>query len=227
MIKLINICKTFNKNIKPFLLFENLNLNICKSKLTCIIGRSGCGKTTLLNIIGSLDSPDSGEVYINNINITNYNEDELARYRNEKIGYIFQDFILEKSMTVIENVCLPLVIKGVKKTERNKSALAILEKLDLLDKKDEIVLNLSGGEAQRVCIARALISNPDIILADEPTGQLDYENGQLILTILKDLTIEGKTVVLVTHNLEDAKKYADEIITMNNGKIIETCSYEN
>lgn len=220
MIILQNINKTFNKDKNPLVIFNNLNLTIDTNKFIAIVGRSGSGKSTLLNLIGSIEKPDSGEIIINDINITKLNDKELSKYRNEQIGYIFQSFFLEPSLSAIDNVSMPLAIRGIPLNERENIAKEILNKLGILEKAYEKTDKLSGGEKQRVCIARALITNPSIILADEPTGQLDYETGQEILKILRNIVDEGKTVLLVTHNQEDANNYADKILRIKDGKFI-------
>ena len=220
MIILQNINKTFNKDKNPLVIFNNLNLTIDTNKFIAIVGRSGSGKSTLLNLIGSIEKPDSGEIIINDINITKLNDKELSKYRNEQIGYIFQSFFLEPSLSAIDNVSMPLAIRGIPLNERENIAKEILNKLGILEKAYEKTDKLSGGEKQRVCIARALITNPSIILSDEPTGQLDYETGQEILKILRNIVDEGKTVLLVTHNQEDANNYADKILRIKDGKFI-------
>ncbi len=208
MVELKNVYKSFGE----LKVLNDLNLIFEDSKLTAIIGRSGIGKSTTLNLIGALDKPTSGDVLYNGESILKYNEDELADFRNKNIGYIFQNFYLENSFKVIDNVTLPLVIAGIPKNERIDRARELLDYFQISDKENEITANLSGGEAQRVCIARALINNPSVILADEPTGNLDYENGQYVMQKLKEIAHKGKTVILVTHNEEDARKYADNII---------------
>ncbi len=220
MIKFENVSKVFNKDTNPIVVFDNLNLEIETNKFISILGRSGSGKSTLLNLIGGIENVDKGNIYIGDKNITNLNKDSLAQFRNEEIGYIFQKFILEPSLSVLDNVAIPLVIRGVDKKEREKKAKEVLTILNLEDRINETVRNLSGGEQQRVCIARALIGDANIILADEPTGNLDYERGQEVLRYLKNISLEGKSVILVTHNKEDAYKYSDYVYEINDGKII-------
>ena len=220
MIKLENVSKVFNKDTNPIVVFDNLNFEIETNKFISILGRSGSGKSTLLNLIGGIENVDKGNIYIGDKNITNLNRDSLAKFRNEEIGYIFQKFILEPSLSVLDNVVIPLVIRGVDKKEREKKAKEVLTILNLEDRINETVRNLSGGEQQRVCIARALIGDANIILADEPTGNLDYERGQEVLRYLKNISLEGKSVILVTHNKEDAYKYSDYVYEINDGKII-------
>lgn len=220
MIKLENVSKVFNKDTNPIVVFDNLNFEIETNKFISILGRSGSGKSTLLNLIGGIENVDKGNIYIGDKNITNLNRDSLAKFRNEEIGYIFQKFILEPSLSVLDNIVIPLVIRGVDKKEREKKAKEVLTILNLEDRINETVRNLSGGEQQRVCIARALIGDANIILADEPTGNLDYERGQEVLRYLKNISLEGKSVILVTHNKEDAYKYSDYVYEINDGKII-------
>lgn len=220
MIKFENVSKVFNKDTNPIVVFDNLNLDIETNKFISILGRSGSGKSTLLNLIGGIENADKGNIYVGDKNITNLNKDSLAQFRNEEIGYIFQKFILEPSLSVLDNVVIPLVIRGVDKKEREKKAKEVLTILNLEDRINETVRNLSGGEQQRVCIARALIGDANIILADEPTGNLDYERGQEVLRYLKNISLEGKSVILVTHNKEDAYKYSDYVYEINDGKII-------
>ena len=221
MIKLNNICKTFNKDTNPLVIFNNLNLEIETSKLTAILGRSGSGKSTILNLIGTIEKPDSGSILIDDVDVTKLSDKEISKFRNEKIGYIFQTFFLESSLSVLDNITMPLAIRGVSLKDREKIGNEILGKLGILSKANETVIKLSGGERQRVCIARSLITNPSIILADEPTGQLDYETGQEILAILRDIVNNGKTVILVTHSKEDAYKYADRVLNLKDGIISE------
>lgn len=219
MIKLENVSKVFNKDTNPIVVFDNLNFEIEMNKFVSILGRSGSGKSTLLNLIGGIENANTGNIYIGGKNITNLNRDSLAKFRNEEIGYIFQKFILEPSLSILDNVVMPLVIRGVEKKEREKKAKEVLTFLNLEDRINEKVSNLSGGEQQRVCIARALIGDANIILADEPTGNLDYERGQEVLTFLRKISLEGKTVILVTHNKDDAYKYSDYVYEINDGKI--------
>lgn len=226
MIKLVNVKKEYNDLENKVIALSDINLEIEEGKITAIVGRSGSGKSTMLNLIGTLDIPTSGDIYFDDINVTKLKNDELLKFRNEKIGYIFQQFYLETSLSVLTNVEIPLMIRGINKEEREKQAFKILEKLDLKGKEKTICSKLSGGEQQRVSIARALIADPKLILADEPTGSLDSSNALTVLNILKDIAKTGKTVVLVTHNMDDAKKYANRIIKLQDGKIIEDINNE-
>lgn len=225
MIKIKNICKKYEEGSIVVEALKNINLEFESNGITAIIGRSGSGKSTLLNLIGALDKPTSGNIFFDDVDITNLEENELLQFRNKKIGYIFQNFYLEPALSTITNISLPLIIRGIPKKEREEEALKLIKKLNLDGKEKQITLNLSGGEKQRVCICRALINNPDLILADEPTGNLDYENGQNVMGILKEISKDRK-VILVTHNLDDAKKYANRIINLSDGEIIEDIKNE-
>lgn len=222
MIKLENVSKTFKDNNQLEVL-KNISFEIEDNTFTTIVGKSGSGKTTLMNIIGSIDVPTSGDVYVCDKHLNNLNDKEISEYRNKTIGFVFQSFYLEQQFSVLENVCMPLVIAGVKRKEREETARKYLALLDMLDKEKTKVYKLSGGEKQRVAIARALVNDAKVILADEPTGNLDTKNGTIVLDELKMLTKIGKTVVLITHNMEDAKKYSDRILLLKDGVI----SYEN
>lgn len=218
MIRLENISKTFKDNNELEVL-KKISLEIEKNTFTTIVGKSGSGKTTLMNIIGSIDKPTSGDVYVAGLHLNELNDKEISEFRNKTIGFVFQSFYLEQQFSVLENVCMPLVIAGIKRKEREEIARKYLTLLDLLDKENTKVYKLSGGEKQRVAIARALVNDAKIILADEPTGNLDTKNGEIVLNELKKLTALGKTVVLITHNIDDAKKYSDKIILLKDGVI--------
>lgn len=218
MIKLIGVSKIYGKGEGAVKALDDVSVEIESGKFTAIIGKSGSGKSTMMNIIGALDSVTSGNIISGEFDVTNMNRDALADYRNKNIGYIFQSFYLEPTFTVLENVAMPLTIAGMKKIERENLAKEAINKLGLEDKTDKKASELSGGQKQRVAIARAIVHNPDIILADEPTGNLDSVNGQEVMALLKGIADSGKTVVLVTHNLDDAKK-TDVIIQLKDGKI--------
>lgn len=197
---------------------KDIDLVIEDGKFTCILGKSGSGKSTLMNIIGALDTPTSGKVFNNETDLSSLSENQLADYRNKTTGFVFQSFYLEPSYTVLENVVMPLTIAGMKRKEREELGKEVLIKLGLEDKIYKRANELSGGQKQRVSIARALVRNPDLILADEPTGNLDSQNGAEVMTLFRDIVKMGKSVVLVTHNGEDAKN-ADNIIHIKDGVI--------
>lgn len=221
MLKIEDVSMDFYETNSIVQVLKNINLEICSNELTIIKGPSGSGKTTLLNIIGGLLLPTSGKVLIDNQNIVEMSDDEKADFRNQKLGYVFQAFYLEPNFTVFENVEIPLVISGMNKNERKNKINLALSKVGLLDKQDVIVSKLSGGEKQRVCIARAIVNDPKIIIADEPTGNLDSKNGELVMDMLKSLCNEDRIVIVITHNNDHATKYGDKIYELNDGVINE------
>lgn len=218
MIKLQNVNKIYGEGEGAVTALKSISLDIPDGKLVSVIGKSGSGKSTLINLIGALDTPSAGEIYNNEICINRLNNDELAEYRNKNVGFIFQSFYLEPNFTVLENIEMPLLIDGIDKKIRRERAAALINKFSLTDKIDKKANQLSGGQKQRVSIARALIHEPNLILADEPTGSLDTKNGVEVIAALKDICDVGRTVILVTHNMEDAKK-ADYIIELADGEI--------
>lgn len=221
MLVIENISMNYDETPNIVHALSNVNLILNKNELTIIEGPSGSGKTTLLNIIGGLLKPSSGKILVNNKNIIEMNDNEKAYYRNKVIGFVFQSFYLEPNFTVYDNVEVPLIIAGIPKNERRKMILSTLDSVGLLDKEEMIASKLSGGEKQRVSIARAIVNNPEIILADEPTGNLDSKNGDMIMSLLKRISKEDKIVIVITHNDEQAIKYGDKIYRLNDGEINE------
>ncbi|OKZ91351.1 MAG: hypothetical protein BHW10_00615 [Clostridium sp. CAG:307_30_263] len=221
MLVIENISMNYDETPNIVHALSNVNLILNKNELTIIEGPSGSGKTTLLNIIGGLLKPSSGKILVNNKNIIEMNDNEKAYYRNKVIGFVFQSFYLEPNFTVYDNVEVPLIIAGIPKNERRKMILSTLDSVGLLDKEKMIASKLSGGEKQRVSIARAIVNNPEIILADEPTGNLDSKNGDMIMSLLKRISKEDKIVIVITHNDEQAIKYGDKIYRLNDGEINE------
>lgn len=216
MIELKNVDKIYGSGESAVHALKNVNVTIEDGKFTAILGKSGSGKSTLMNIIGALDSPTGGEVFADGKNLTKMSQNELAEYRNKTTGFVFQSFYLEPTFTVLDNVAMPLIIAGEDRKSREKKATDILIKLGLEDKIMKKANELSGGQKQRVSIARALVHDPDIVLADEPTGNLDSQNGAEVMALLRQICDMGKSVVLVTHNMEDAKN-ADNLILMKDG----------
>lgn len=221
MLKLNKISKSYsiNKNDKISLL-NDISLEISNNKFYGIVGHSGSGKSTLLNIIGLIDDFDSGKYFIDNKEVNYLSEDEKSSIRMKKFGFVFQSFYLNNRLTALENVMIPMYInKGIPKSERKKIAMNLLEKFGLGNRINHRPNQLSGGEQQRVAIARALANNPEVILADEPTGNLDKKNEEMIFNYFKKLVTEDKkTVVIVSHN-EIINKYADIIYKLEDGKI--------
>ncbi len=206
MIKLTEIFKEYRANEIETVALENINIEIAKGEFVSIMGPSGCGKSTLLNVMGLLDTPSSGIVELCGQQASLLKPNDKAVFRNQHLGFIFQSFHLINSLSIIDNVQLPLIYRGVKSKERIAKAKEVLEKLDLSHRMHHLPTQISGGQAQRVAIARAIIGTPDIIFADEPTGNLDSKMGAEVMQILQDLNRqEGKTIVMVTHNEEQAK----------------------
>ena len=219
LIRLSNIYKIYKNDDVVQEANSNINLTIDKGELVSIVGPSGSGKSTLMNILGCLSTPTSGTYVLDDMEVQTLNDNELSIIRNKEIGFIFQKYNLINKLNIKENVELPLVYKKVNVKERNQIVDEVLEKVGLLDKKKKFPNQLSGGECQRVAIARALATDPNIILADEPTGALDTKNGRIVLDIILSLNQEGKTVIIVTHDLSIARE-CKRMISMLDGKII-------
>ncbi|HPD34174.1 MAG TPA: ABC transporter ATP-binding protein, partial [Candidatus Kapabacteria bacterium] len=219
IIKLENIVKRYDMGETQVLALDNISLEIKRNEYVAIMGPSGSGKTTLMSIIGCLDTPTSGTYYLDGENVEEMDDDELADVRNRKIGFVFQTFNLLPRENCIKNVELPLIYAGVKSDEREERAIEALKRVGLEDRMYHKPPELSGGQRQRVAIARALVNNPSIILADEPTGNLDSKTGVEIMKIFHKLWIEGHTIILVTHE-EDIANNAKRIIRLLDGKII-------
>lgn len=216
LLEIKNVCKVFGKNESEIKALSNINISIRKGELIGIVGPSGSGKTTLLNIMGCLDLPTNGEYFLNGSNILKLNDRKLAKIRNTEIGFVIQDYALIEYETVYNNVVIPL--KYARKRNKREIVCNILRQLGIEDKEMQLVRNLSGGQKQRVAIARALVNNPSIILADEPTGALDTETGKQIFELLKSINKNGKTVIIVTHDINLAEK-CDRTISIVDGKI--------
>ena len=215
MITVNNINKTYGK----FNALTQISLTITDGEFIALTGASGSGKSTLLNIIGQIDDPTEGEICINDISATELMDKERAELRNKMFGFVFQAFYLEPTYTVRQNVEIPLILANIKRKERKNRISEVLQLVGLLDKAKNKASNLSGGEMQRVAIARALSTNPPIIIADEPCGNLDTANGEIVMQLLKRLNDEGKTVIMVTHNPDHAK-WAKRIIRLSDGEIV-------
>ena len=218
MIEIRDLKKSYAIGKRKLDVLKGIDLNIAEGELASIMGSSGTGKSTLLNILGILDNYDSGEYRLNGKLIKNLSETKAARYRNDMIGFVFQSFNLISFKNAMENVALPLYYQGVSRSKRNKIALEYLDKVGLADWADHAPSELSGGQQQRVAIARALVSRPKLILADEPTGALDTKTSTEVMKFLKEISKEGITMIIVTHD-PDVAKYCDREIVMVDGQI--------
>lgn len=218
MLDLKNIKKYFTMGEERIKALDDVSLSVEKGEYLSIIGPSGSGKSTLMNILGLLDIPDEGEFILDGINIKNLTDASLAKLRNQKIGFVFQNFNLLPKLTALENVQVPLIYLGKTEKESKKIAYKYLEKVGLKDREHHLPKQLSGGQQQRVAIARALSCNPEIILADEPTGALDSKTGLEIKKLIKDLNNDGQTIVLITHDNSMALE-AKRIVRMADGKL--------
>src|SRR3984893_10860888 len=220
MIQLDNIQKSYLMGKLELKVLKGISLEIFKNEYVALMGPSGSGKSTLMNIIGCLDSPTEGRYILNGQDVSEMPDDDLAEVRNKEIGFVFQQFNLLPRLTAAENVALPLVYAGITKKTRVEMAMAVLEKVSLTDRSNHKPNELSEGQAQLVAIARALVNNPSLILADEPTGNLDTKTSIEIMEIFNKIQAAGNTVVLVTHE-EDISKYAHRVVRLRDG-IIET-----
>ena len=217
ILRLENCSKSYTKKNNIITILNNVTLNFEKGKFYAIMGKSGAGKSTLIQILGLLDNINNGKMEIDGVDVTKLSESEKNSIRNKKIGFVFQAFYLSPNLNTISNVLLPTYInKNLNEVEALKKANFLLKKLDIYDRASHYPSELSGGEQQRVAIARALINDPDILLADEPTGNLDDENEKIVLSLLKNMSENGKCVIVVSHNKE-IKKYADIVLKLENG----------
>jgi len=220
VIKIVNLCKYYELGKNVVKAVDHINLEIYSGEFIVILGPSGCGKSTLLNMIAGLDEPTAGEIYIRGEKLSGKTGKELAIYRRSKIGMIFQQFNLLPSLNIVENVALPLVFSGVPYRRRMKRAETLIEAVGLGNHKNHYPSELSGGQQQRVAIARALATNPWILVADEPTGNLDTKSAEEVIKILVNLCRKSRrTIIMVTHN-PDYRKYADRVIYIRDGKIL-------
>jgi len=221
MIKITDLEKYYKTEQLQTVALNRLSFEVKDGEFIAIMGPSGCGKSTLLNILGLLDDSDGGSYNFNGEEVINYNERKRAEIRKRNIGFIFQSFNLIDQLTVFENVELPLVYIGMKKAERKEKVEEVLTKMQVIHRRNHFPQQLSGGQQQRVAVARAVINSPKIILADEPTGNLDSSNGNEVMELLTELNDQGATIIMVTHSEHDAK-YSHRIIRMMDGmKVIE------
>jgi len=226
MIKLENVVKVYATGEKSLTALKGISMDIKPGEFVSIMGPSGCGKSTLMNILGCLDRMTSGKYILNGKDISGLSDNELAEIRCREIGFVFQSFNLLPRMTILENVELPMVYAGIPRKERRERALAALERVDLSNRIKHRPNEISGGQKQRVAIARAIVNNPSIILADEPTGNLDTKVTREIMKIIQQLNDDGATVLLVTHE-PDVAQYSKRIIQMLDGEIIDDYMVKN
>lgn len=219
MISTVNLTKVFRTDEVETTALNNVSFTIKNGEFVAIMGPSGCGKSTLLNILGLLDNPTGGEYHFNGTEVAKFNERQRARMRKENIGFVFQNFNLIDELNVYENVELPLIYLGLSASERKKRVETALEQMQITHRKKHFPLQLSGGQQQRVAVARAVVSNPKLILADEPTGNLDSANGEEVMNLLERLNQQGTTLIIVTHSQRDAE-YAQRIIRLFDGQIV-------
>lgn len=219
MIKTVTLEKVFRTEEVETLALSKVSIEVKEGEFVAIMGPSGCGKSTLLNILGLLDNPTTGEYYLNGIEVSRYTEAQRTKLRKGIIGFVFQSFNLIDELNVYENIELPLLYMGVSATERKKKVQEAMERMAIVHREKHFPQQLSGGQQQRVAIARAVVANPKLILADEPTGNLDSKNGQEVMNLLSELNKEGTTIVMVTHSQHDAG-FASRIINLFDGKVV-------
>lgn len=219
MIKTINLSKAYRTDEVETISLDRINLTVREGEFLAVMGPSGCGKSTLLNILGLIDNPTDGEFYFLGKEVSGYNEKQRAELRKNNIGFIFQSFNLIDELTVAENIELPLLYQKISTKERKRMAEEVMEKLQIAHRAKHFPQQLSGGQQQRVAVARAVVTKPKLILADEPTGNLDSKNGDEVMDIIKSLNATGTTVIMVTHSQEHAQQ-AERIVNLFDGKLL-------
>lgn len=219
MIHTKSLTRIFRSNEIETIALNEVTFQVAEGEFVAIMGPSGCGKSTLLNILGLLDSPTSGQYLFRGEEISGYNEKQRARLRKEKIGFIFQNFNLIEELTVFENVELPLMYLGIGTRERKVRVTKVLERLEMIARKSFFPVQLSGGQQQRVAIARAIVPQPSLILADEPTGNLDSARGEEVMNLLTELNETGSTIIMVTHSQRDAE-FSNRLVNLFDGQIV-------
>ncbi len=219
LITISNICKLYNQGENQIPALNDVSISVEEGEFIAIVGQSGSGKSTLMNILGCLDTPTSGDYYLNGENVAGMNEKQLTEIRNSQIGFVFQGFNLISGLDALENVELPLLYRGVPRAERRRLAQEALSEVGLADRERHKPFQMSGGQQQRVAIARAIAAKPPLILADEPTGNLDSKSGEAIMHILNSLNAEGRTIILITHDDKIART-ADRMVQIQDGKIV-------
>ncbi|NWJ49917.1 MAG: ABC transporter ATP-binding protein [Bacteroidetes bacterium] len=219
MIKIKDLEKIYRTEDVETIALNKLSMEVKEGEFVAVMGPSGCGKSTLLNILGLIDDPDAGSFIFDGIEIAHFNERKRADIRKHSIGFVFQSFNLIDELTVYENVELPLIYTGVKPSERKEKVEKVLDKMQIMHRRNHYPQQLSGGQQQRVAVARAVVNNPKLILADEPTGNLDSTNGSEVMELLSDLNEQGTTIIMVTHSEHDAR-FSHRIIRMLDGQTV-------
>lgn len=219
IIRLENVSKHYHMGKNIVKAVDGISLTIKKGDFVAVMGPSGSGKSTSMHLIGSLDVPTHGHIFLDGYDISSLHESDLAQIRGRNIGFIFQQFNLIPTLTVKENIMLPMSLQGTPIEEKEKKVKQLLEKMELVERANHYPNQISGGQQQRVAIARALVNDPEVILADEPTGNLDSKTGERVMDVLKELNKEGRTIVMVTHEPELAHEYAKTIYQLKDGKI--------
>lgn len=219
VIRLRDVARYYEMGDSVVKALDGLNFKVYDGEFVAIMGPSGCGKSTAMNLVGSLDMPTKGTIYLDDEDISIMEESDLAQVRGKKIGFIFQSFNLIPNLTALENVSLPMMFQGISKEDRDERAAELLEMIELGDRMDHYPNQLSGGQRQRVAIARSLCNDPEVLLADEPTGNLDTKTGKIVMEFLDKMNREGKIVIMVTHDPDLAKKHADIIYWLLDGKL--------
>ncbi len=219
MIKTVDLTKVFRTDEVETTALNKVSFVVKEGEFVAVMGPSGCGKSTLLNILGLLDNPTGGEYYFHDKEVSNHSEKQRASLRKHNIGFVFQNFNLIDELNVFENVELPLIYLGYKSSERKEKVEAALEQMQIIHRKKHFPLQLSGGQQQRVAVARAVVANPKLILADEPTGNLDSAHGEEVMNLLEQLNKNGTTIIMVTHSQRDAE-YSHRIVRLFDGQVV-------
>jgi putative ABC transport system ATP-binding protein len=218
-IQAIDVTKRYQMGNSTLCALDRVSTDIEKGEFLAVLGPSGSGKSTLMNLLGGLDVPENGNLYVKGKDLSKLSDNEMSSYRNKTVGFVFQSFNLDNSLTAIENVTLPLMYAGIRRSLRKEMAFEALKSVGLSDRINHRPSELSGGQRQRVSIARAIVNRPEIVLADEPTGNLDTHSGEMVMDLLKSLNSEGFTIVMVTHNPVQAR-LANRVIEIIDGKIV-------
>jgi len=219
LIRLRDVAKFYHMGNNVVKALDGLNFKVYEGEFVAIMGPSGSGKSTAMNLVGSLDVPTKGHIFLDGIDIATMDESDLAQIRGKKIGFIFQSFNLIPNLTALENVTLPMMFQGISEYERKQKAIELLKLVELDDRMEHYPGELSGGQRQRVAIARSLANEPDVILADEPTGNLDSKTGDIVMNFLDKLNSKGRTIIMVTHDPELAEKHADVVYWLRDGHL--------